>query len=120
MYVTNVLGHKNQYQVSLDGGALVKFQSYDTHICTILKGCAGCVCLTMVRNTWSVTTAKHFVAVLKDNYAYIPALTLIEHKVFKNMKDLMYRLQSFSTDNHGIVVEYKDENGNLINKEINW
>lgn len=110
MHVTQVLGHKNQYQVSLDDGAMVKFQSYDTHICTILKE-SGCVSLIMEANTWSVTTGKHFVAVLKNNYTYTPVMRCIEHGIFNNIKDAMYRLLNLRADNQGIEVNYKDDNG---------
>ena len=119
MYVTQVLGHKNQYMVSLDDGAIVKFQSYETHICTIVKE-MGQVSLIMEHNTWSATTGRHFVAVLKDNYAYTPCMSCIEHGIFKNMKDLMYRLKSLRGDNHGIEVTYKDNNGEEKTTDINW
>ena len=119
MKVTNLLGHKNQYIVEDDYGNL-SFQSYDT-------------CMAVVRNSfeegyerelevkshlWSATTRKHFMEFLKETHMVNALDTLIDNKVFRNVKDFMLRAELLQVRDDRICVVYTNRKGELTSDKF--
>lgn len=119
MKVTNLLGHKNQYIVEDDYGNL-SFQSYDT-------------CMAVVRNSfeegyerelevkshlWSATTGKHFMEFLKETHMVNALDTLIDNKVFRNVKDFMLRAELLQVRDDRICVVYTNRKGELTSDKF--
>ena len=112
MKVSNILGHKNQFIIN--DWDVYYFQSYDTLICKVVQGDLGDN-FTMIENYWSATTGRHMKAFLEQTYMLDIVLDLIHnHKVFKNLKDFMERVQKLRVFMGNITVEYKNNQGEII------
>ena len=109
MKVSNLLGHKNQFIIN-DWDAYY-FQSYDTMMCKVVQGDLGDN-FTMLENYWSATTGKHMQAFLEEVYLWDIVLDLIhKHKIFRNLKDFMLRVNTVKLFMGDITVEYKTHRG---------
>lgn len=118
MQVKNILGHRNQFMVIDDDGA-VHFQSYDTHMAEITEIVGSeMLQLRMLSNYWSVTTAKHFKVWLEENRLWLAVAELIDHKVFKNLKDFMERVDIMQVSRFKVYVEFTDKDGNSNNYKL--
>lgn len=120
MQVKNILGHVNQFSVTDDQG-VVHFQSYGTHIAKVtdMDG-PELMQLRMLSNYWSVTTAKHFKAWLKENCLWHAVQKLIEQKVFKNLKDFMLRTDIMQVSAYRIYCEFIDKDGYIDSYKLKF
>ena len=118
MQVKNILGHRNQFMVIDDDGA-VHFQSYDTHMAKVTELVGPEMFqLRMLSHYWSVTTAKHFKVFLQDNRLWLAVQELIDHKVFKNLKDFMERVDIMHVARFKVYVEFTDKDGNIAHYNL--
>lgn len=112
MRAYNLLGHKNQFIIT-DWDASY-FQSYDTLICKVVSGDLGDN-LTMIDNYWSATTGRHMKAFLEDTYMWdIVADLIYKHKIFKNLKEFMEKVQKVKLFMGDITVEYRNNRGEVV------
>lgn len=110
MKVYNLLGHKNQFIIINDLDACY-FQSYDTMMCKVVHGDLEDN-FTMIENYWSATTGKHMMAFLEKVHMLDIVLDLIHrHKVFKNLKDFMERVETVNLFMWAVTVTYKNNIG---------
>lgn len=118
MQVKNILGHRNQFMVIDDNGT-VHFQSYNTHMAKVTEmDGPELLQLRMLSHYWSVTTAKHFKEFLQDNRLWSAVCELIDHKVFKNLKDFMERVDIMQVSRFKVYVEFTDKDGYLDNYKL--
>ena len=109
MKVYNLLGHKNQFIIN-DWDAFY-FQSYDTMVCKVVQGDLGDN-FTMLENGWSATTGKHMKAFLEEVFLWDIVADLIHnHKVFRNLKDFMGRVETVKLFMGDVTVTYKNNMG---------
>lgn len=109
MLVSNLLDHKNQF-IIVDWDAYY-FQSYDTMMCKVVQGDLEDT-FTMIENYWSSTTGKHMRAFLEEVHMWDIVLDLIhKHKVFKNLKDFMERVETVNLFLWAVTVTYKNNMG---------
>ena len=109
MRVSNLLGHVNQFIVN--DWDTYYFQSYDTLMCEVTQGDLGDN-FVMLENYYSATTGRHMRAFLEEVYLWDIVLDLIhKHKIFRNLKDFMLRVNTVKLFMGDITVEYKNLRG---------
>ena len=115
MKVINLLGHKNQFLIIDDEGN-IGFQSYDTHMAKVCYPSADeYIQLNMKSNYWSATTGRHMAEFLRETHLMSAVNTLIDNKVFKNLKDFMTHADVMQVSRFKIYIEYKDKDGYMTN-----
>lgn len=118
MKVTNLLGHKNQFLIVDDEGN-IGFQSYDTYMAKVCYPSGDeYIQLNMKSNYWSATTGRHMAEFLKQTHLMSAVNTLIENKVFKNLKDFMHNTFVMQVSRFSIYVEYSNKYGEADNYKI--
>ena len=109
MRVSNLLGHVNQFIVN--DWDVFYFQSYDTMMCNVTQGDLGDN-FVMLENYYSATTGRHMRAFLEEVFMWDIVLELIhKHKIFRNLKDFMLRVNTVKLFMGDITVEYKNLRG---------
>lgn len=114
MRVSNLLGHKNQFLVENDNGN-ISFQSYDTYIAVVLNSSEEGYEreLEMKSHYWSVTTGKHMDEFLRETHMIDAVNTLIDNRVFRNLKDFMQRTEIMQVRDDRVCVVYTNRKGEL-------
>ena len=115
MKVINLLGHKNQFLIVDDEGN-IGFQSYDTYMAKVCYPSGNeYIQLNMKSNYWSLTTGKHMAEFLRGTHLMSAVYTLIDNKVFKNLKDFMTHVDVMQVSRFKIYIEYRDKDGYMTN-----
>nr|DAM47179.1 MAG TPA: hypothetical protein [Caudoviricetes sp.] len=115
MKVKNLLDHRNQFIIYDDEGN-VGFQSYNTYMAKVCYPSGNeYIQLNMKSNYWSATTGRHMAEFLRETRLMNAVNTLIENKVFKNLKDFMQNTDVMQVSRFSIYIEYTDKDGNLTN-----
>ena len=115
MKVKNLLDHRNQFIIYDDEGN-VGFQSYNTYMAKVCYPSGNeYIQLNMKSNYWSATTGRHMAEFLRETRLMNAVNTLIENKVFKNIKDFMQNTDVMQVSRFSIYIEYTDKDGNLTN-----
>lgn len=114
MRVSNLLGHKNQFLVENDNGN-ISFQSYDTYIAVVRNSSEEGYEreLEMKSHYWSVTTGKHMDEFLHETHMIDAVNTLIDNRVFRNLKDFMQRTEIMQVRADRVCVVYTNRKGEL-------
>lgn len=80
-------------------------------MCKVVQGDLGDN-FTMIENYWSSTTGKHMKAFLEEVYMWDIVADLIhKHKVFKNLKDFMERVETVKLFMGDVTATYKNHIG---------
>lgn len=109
MKVSNLLGHVNQF-IIIDGDVCF-FQSHDTMICKVVQGDLEDT-FKMLENGWSAPAGKHMRAFLEEVYMWDIVSDLIHnHKVFRNLKDFMGRVETVKLFMGDVTATYKNHRG---------
>ena len=115
MKVSNLLNHRNQFIIYDDEGN-VGFQSYNTYMAKVCYPSGDeYIQLNMKSNYWSVTTGRHMAEFLRATRLMSAVNTLIDNKVFKNLKDFMTHADVMQVSRFKIYIEYEDKDGYMTN-----
>ena len=80
-------------------------------MCKVVQGDLGDN-FVMLENYYSATTGRHMRAFLEEVYLWDIVLDLIhKHKIFRNLKDFMLRVNTVKLFMGDITVEYKNLRG---------
>ena len=111
MRVANLLGHKNQFIIYDDQGN-IGFQSYSTLMAKVFYASrADSRQLNMESNFWSATTGRHMAEFLRVTHLMSAVNTLIENKIFRNLKDFMQNTDLLLVSKYSICVRYTNKKG---------
>lgn len=115
MKVINLCNHRNQF-IIIDDEGNIGFQSYETCVAKVSHPANGAyIQLNMKWHGWTATTGRHFAEFLREVHLMSAVNTLIDNKVFKNVKDFMYRVDVMQVSRFKIYIEYEDKEGNMTN-----
>lgn len=109
MKASNLLGHANQFIIK--DWDVYYFQSNDTTVCKVVQGDLEDT-FKMLENCWSATTGKHMRAFLEEVFLWDIVADLIHnHKVFRNLKDFMGRVETVKLFMGDVTATYKNHRG---------